>query len=65
VAVNVSMSFFEAVTKGVLVAEAREVAINEELATCLVDVRDEAGGLVAQMQGTVYRKREGIGDVIS
>jgi acyl-CoA thioesterase len=64
VAINVSISFCKAVTKGTLIAEAREVAINPKLAIYLIDVRDEAGGLVAQLQGTVYRKRAGIGEVI-
>jgi acyl-CoA thioesterase len=63
-AINVSISFFKAVKEGALIAEAREVAINPKLATYLIDVKDEAGTLVAQLQGTVYRKRAGIGDVV-
>jgi acyl-CoA thioesterase len=64
VAINVSVSFFVAVTNGTLTAEAREVAINPRLATYVMEVRAEDGALVAQMQGTVYRKRESIGAVI-
>jgi acyl-CoA thioesterase len=56
VAINASIAYFKAVTKGTLTAEAREVALNRKLATYLIDVSDEAGDLVAQMQGTVYRK---------
>jgi len=56
VAINVSIAFFKAVTEGTLIAEAREVALNRKLATYLIDVSDEAGDLVAQLQGTVYRK---------
>ena len=64
VAINVSISFCKAVTKGTLIAEAREVAISPKLATYLIDVKDEGGGLIAQLQGTVYRKSAGLGDVI-
>ena len=63
VAINVSIAFFEAVTKGTLIAEAREVAISPKLATYLIDVKDEGGGLIAQLQGTVYRKKDSIGDI--
>jgi acyl-CoA thioesterase len=56
VAINVSIAYFKAVSTGTLVAEAREVALNRKLATYLIDVSDEAGDLVAQLQGTVYRK---------
>ena len=44
------------VPTGTLVAEAHEVALGRRLATYLIDVTDEAGDLVAQLQGTVYRK---------
>ena len=64
VAITVSTSFCKAVTKGTLIAEAREVAISPKLATYLIDVKDEAGGLIAQLQGTVYRKKDSIGDII-
>jgi acyl-CoA thioesterase len=64
VAINVSVSFFVAVTSGTLTAEAREVAINPRLATYVMEVRAEDGALVAQLQGTVYRKRESLGAVI-
>jgi acyl-CoA thioesterase len=56
VAINVSIAYFKAVSAGTLVAEAREVALSRRLATYLIDVTDEAGDLVAQLQGTVYRK---------
>jgi acyl-CoA thioesterase len=65
VAITASISYFVAARSGTLIAEAREVAINPKLATYLIDVKDEAGGLVAQLQGTVYRKSVGIDDVIS
>jgi len=62
--IDASISYFAAVTGGALTAEAREVARNQKLATYLIDIRDEAGGLVAHFRGTVYRKRAGIGDVV-
>ncbi|MFA4966146.1 MAG: hotdog fold thioesterase [Thermoleophilia bacterium] len=62
-AIDVSIAFFEAVREGVLTAEAREVALNAKLGTYLIDVKDQAGRLVAQFRGTVYRKRAGIADV--
>jgi acyl-CoA thioesterase len=64
-AINVSISFFKAVTGGTLSAEAREVSINPRLATYLIDVKDEAGNAIALFQGTVYRKKESIEDVMA
>ena len=63
VAIDASISFFAATESGTLIAEAREVAINAKLATYLIEVKDETGSMVAQMQGTVYRKRAGIGEL--
>lgn len=63
--IDAGISYFQAVTRGVLTAEAREVSCNPRLATYLIDVHDEAGALVAQFRGTVYRKRAGIGEVFS
>jgi len=56
VAVNVSISFFKAVQNGRLFAEATEVSRNRKLATYRIDVTDEAGEIIASMQGTAYRK---------
>jgi len=58
-AINASVSFCKAVSEGTLVAEAREVALSAKLGTYLIDVRDQDGALIAQMQGTVYRKGSG------
>ena len=63
--IDASISYFQAVTGGALTAEAREVARNPKLATYLIDVRDEAGGLIAHFRGTVYRKSAAIGDVFA
>ena len=63
-AINVSISFFKAVTRGTLTAEAEEVSINPRLATYLITVSDEGGSRIALFQGTVYRKKDSIADVI-
>lgn len=63
-AINVSISFFKAVTEGTLFAEAEEVSINPRLATYLITVSDEAGSRIALFQGTVYRKKDSIADVV-
>ncbi len=63
-AINVSISFFKAVSAGVLYAEGREVSLNPRLATYLIDVKDEAGNAIALFQGTVYRKKDSVKDVV-
>ena len=63
--IDASISYFQAVTGGALTAEAHEVARNPKLATYLIDVRDEAGALIAHFRGTVYRKSAAIGDVFA
>ena len=61
VAINASISFFKAIAKGTLIAEAEEVSFNPKLASYTIRVRDDEGSLVAQFQGMVYRKKEAIG----
>ena len=63
-AINVSISFFKSVKSGVLFASAEEISINPKLATYLITVSDEAGNKIALFQGTVYRKKETIGEVV-
>ena len=63
-AINVSISFFKAAKSGTLIAEGREVSFNPKLATYLIDVKDEAGNAIALFQGTVYRKKESIGEIL-
>jgi acyl-CoA thioesterase len=58
VAINVSISFLKAARTGVLTAEARELTKNFKLGSYTVDVKDEAGDLVAVFQGMVYRKSD-------
>ena len=54
--VNSSISIFKGMKEGKLVAEAREVYCAPKLASYAVDIRDQAGELVANFQGMVYRK---------
>ena len=63
-AINVSISFFKAVRSGSLFAEGREVSLNPKLATYSIDVKDEEGNAVALFQGTVYRKKDSIAELI-
>jgi acyl-CoA thioesterase len=63
-AINVSISYFKAVKSGTLIAEGREVSFNPKLATYLIDVKDDAGNAIALFQGTVYRKKESIGEFV-
>ncbi len=55
--INANIAFVKSSRGGVLEAEAVEVAINPKLATYEVKVNNEAGELLAVFQGTVYRKK--------
>jgi acyl-CoA thioesterase len=63
-AINVGISFFKAAKSGILYAEGREVSINPRLATYLIDVKDEAGNGIALFQGTVYRKKDTLEEIL-
>lgn len=56
VGVNTSMTYVAAAATGTLTAEAVEASRGRKLATYTIRVTDEAGTLIALMQGTVYRK---------
>ena len=58
VALDVSIAFMKAATIGTLWAEAREISKNFKVGLYLVDVKDDAGDLVAQFQGMAYRKKD-------
>ncbi len=60
VAINVSISYLKAASKGCLFAQADETAINPKLASYTVNVTDEQGDLIAIFQGMVYRKKDNI-----
>lgn len=65
VAINASISYFKAMKSGVVFAEAEEVSANPKLATYLIRLEDEKGEAIALFQGTVYRKKERLGDLIT
>lgn len=58
VAINVSISFMKAATRGTLWAEARELSRNFKIGCYTVEVKDDEGDLVALFQGMVYRKKD-------
>jgi acyl-CoA thioesterase len=58
VGISTSISFLTAVSEGTLTAEAVEVSLGRKLATYTIQVKDDAGTIIAVMQGTVYRKKE-------
>ena len=64
VAINVSISFFKAVSSGTLTAEAEEISLNPKLATYLITVKNERGDRIALFQGTVYRKKDTLTEVL-
>jgi acyl-CoA thioesterase len=64
VAINVSISYFKAVSNGTLTAAAEEVSFNPKLATYLISVLDDRGNKIALFQGTVYRKKESVGEFV-
>lgn len=64
VAINVGISYFKAVKSGTLTAEAEEASFNPRLATYLIRVTDEKGEIIALFQGTVYRKKDRLGDLL-
>ncbi len=64
VAINVSISYFKAVNSGFLTATAEEASFNPRLATYLITVTDDAGNKIALFQGTVYRKKDAIADIV-
>ena len=47
-----------AVSTGTLWADAREVSLNPKLGSYTIDVKDDAGQLVAVFQGLAYRKKD-------
>lgn len=64
VAINVSISFFKAIKSGVLIASAEEASFNPRLATYLIDITDGEGCKIALFQGTVYRKKESLEEIL-
>jgi acyl-CoA thioesterase len=63
-AINVSISYFKAVRRGTLHATAEEVSLNPKLATYVIKIEDEEMQLIALFQGTVYRKKDRLTDLL-
>jgi acyl-CoA thioesterase len=59
-AINVSISYFKAVTEGILTAEATEISRNQKLASYSITVTNENSDIIAIFQGMVYRKKDTI-----
>jgi acyl-CoA thioesterase len=59
-ALDVSITFARAASKGTLTAEAREVALSRKVSVVNVEVRDGEGELVAAFRGTAYRKEQAV-----
>jgi acyl-CoA thioesterase len=55
-AINVSISFFKAITEGKLTAVAEEISLHKKLGTYVIKIYDESSRIIALFQGTVYRK---------
>ena len=64
VVIQVCISYFKAISGGILFAEAREISRNPKLAAYLIEVTDGTGSLLALFQGTVYRKSAGFKDAL-
>ncbi|MEA2075450.1 MAG: hotdog fold thioesterase [Euryarchaeota archaeon] len=58
IAINSSISFFKAVSAGILYADAREISFHYKLASYVIDVTNEKNELIASFQGMVYRKKD-------
>ena len=56
-AVSSSISYIKPGTGKTLYAEAREIALNNKMATYAVTISNDADETIAAFQGTVYRKK--------
>lgn len=64
VLINGNISYFKAITQGVLYAEAKEESLNNKLATYIIKITNSEGDSVALMQATVYRKKESLEEIL-
>jgi len=64
-ALDVSISFVKAATTGVLTARADELSLGPRTGVYGVRVTNQSGELIALFQGTVYRKKTPIDDLLS
>ncbi len=64
-ALDVSITFARAATKGVLTAEAREESLSRRTSVCNVRVTDGDGTVVALFRGTAFRKDDPIAPLVA
>ncbi len=56
--INASISYMKALKTGKVFAEAKEISLSAKIGNYIVEITDESGARIAQMQGTVYRKKD-------
>ena len=59
-AITTSLSFFKPTFSGILYAEAEELSLSHKLGYYQINITDQNKQLVAQFQGTAYRKQEAV-----
>jgi acyl-CoA thioesterase len=64
VALDTSITFARAATRGVLTAEAVEESRTRRTSVCTVRVTDDEGNLVALFRGTAFRKEDPLAAVL-
>ena len=57
-AIHADISYFKAVTEGILTAEAQELSRSTKLASYSIKISDDQGNIVSAFQGMVYRKEK-------
>jgi acyl-CoA thioesterase len=65
VALDTSITFARAATRGVLTAEAREESLSRRTSVCNVRVTDGEGKVVALFRGTAFRKDDPIAPLVA
>jgi acyl-CoA thioesterase len=61
VSLSLTMNFLRPGRAGTLTATAREVSLTSKIGTYIVEIRDQAGELIANCQGLAYRKAKEAG----
>jgi acyl-CoA thioesterase len=64
VAINVSITYMTAITKGKVTAVAREVSRNPKLSTYTIDIFNEEGEVAAVFQGLAYQKKQSLDELM-
>ncbi|MGV8144223.1 MAG: PaaI family thioesterase [Methanothermobacter sp.] len=64
VAINVSITYMNALREGKITAIAREISRNPKLSTYTIDIYDDTGEVAAVFQGLAYQKRETLESLI-